>query len=77
MLKSLVINCIHMEGILSLANVDGNFTAQHMNMKKPENDIALSDGLGYMVQNAPYQTHIATAPENKEVSALSVIEDIL
>lgn len=51
--------------------MDGNFTAQHMNMKKPENDIALSDGLGYMVENGPYQTHIATAAENKEVGPLT------
>ena len=49
--------------------VDGNFTAQHMNMKRTENDIALSDGLGYMVENGPYKMHIATAPENKEVSS--------
>jgi len=27
--------------------VDGNFTAQHMNTKRPEGDIALSDGWGY------------------------------
>ena len=49
--------------------VDSNFTAQHMNMKRTENDIALSDGLGYMVENGPYKMHIATAPENKEVSS--------
>ena len=49
--------------------MDGNFTAQHMNMKKPENDVSLSDGLGYMVENLPYQTHITTASETKEVSA--------
>ncbi|KAG2149136.1 uncharacterized protein EDB93DRAFT_1240433 [Suillus bovinus] len=29
--------------------VDGNFTAQHMNMREPERDIFLSDGSGYMV----------------------------
>jgi len=57
--------------------VDGNFTAQHMNMKKPENDIPLSDGLGYMVQDGPYQTHIAAVPESKEVSGLYIIDDIL
>ncbi|KIM52193.1 hypothetical protein SCLCIDRAFT_37440, partial [Scleroderma citrinum Foug A] len=38
--------------------VDGNFTAQHMNMKKPENDVILSNGLSYMVQDGPYQAHI-------------------
>ena len=57
--------------------VDGNFTAQHMNMKKAGNDVTLSDGLGYMVQDGPYQTHIATAPECKEVSPLGITEDVL
>ncbi|KAG1720993.1 hypothetical protein EDB19DRAFT_1898384 [Suillus lakei] len=28
--------------------VDGNFTAQHMNMQEPEQDIFLLDGSGYM-----------------------------
>ena len=31
--------------------VDGNFTTQHMKMRKPEDDVALSDGLAYMVTN--------------------------
>jgi hypothetical protein len=48
--------------------VDGNFTAQHMRMKKPEDDIALADGLAYMVENMPYQIHVLSAAENKEVS---------
>ncbi len=37
--------------------MDGNFTAQHMKMRKPEDDIPLSDGLAYMVANEPYQKH--------------------
>ena len=40
--------------------VDGNFTAQHMNMRKPEGDVALADGLGYMVEDTPYQNHVAS-----------------
>ena len=47
--------------------VDGNFTAQHMKMRKPEDDIPLSNGLAYMVANEPYQKHIAQAADNKEV----------
>jgi hypothetical protein len=47
--------------------VDGNFTAQHMKMRKPEDDVALSDGLAYMVANEPYQNHIAQAANNEEV----------
>lgn len=47
--------------------VDGNFTAQHMKMRKPESDVFLSDGLAYMVANKPYQKHIAQAANNEEV----------
>jgi hypothetical protein len=52
--------------------VDGNFTAQHMKMRKPENDIPLSDGLAYMVGNEPYQEHISQAANNEEVCAVSL-----
>ncbi|KAG1728761.1 uncharacterized protein EDB91DRAFT_1086001 [Suillus paluster] len=31
--------------------VDGNFTAQHMKMKIPEDDVSLADGKGYMAVN--------------------------
>lgn len=48
--------------------VDGNFTAQHMSMRKPQLDISLSDGLGYMVKDQEYQTHLSAAVESKEVS---------
>jgi len=47
--------------------VDGNFTAQHMKMRKPEDDIPLFDGLAYMVANKTYQKHIAQAANNEEV----------
>lgn len=47
--------------------VDGNFTAQHMKMRKPEDDISLSDGLAYMVANEPYQKHVSQAANNEEV----------
>ncbi|KAG1841841.1 hypothetical protein F4604DRAFT_1597863, partial [Suillus subluteus] len=51
--------------------VDGNFTAQHMNMREPELDICLSDGSGYMVTDAEYQAHLASAMESKERSTCS------
>ncbi|OJA09821.1 hypothetical protein AZE42_13896 [Rhizopogon vesiculosus] len=46
--------------------VDGNFTAQHMNMKQPRLDVSLSDGLGYMVTEGEYQAHLSLAVESKE-----------
>ncbi|KAG1797217.1 hypothetical protein EV424DRAFT_1475109 [Suillus variegatus] len=51
--------------------VDGNFTAQHMNMQQPKLDIYLSDGLGYMVTEAEYQAHLTSATESRERSACS------
>ena len=50
--------------------VDGNFTTQHMKMRRPECDIALADGLGYMVEDGPYQNHVSSAQETKEVCIL-------
>ena len=47
--------------------MDGNFTAQHMNMKQPHLDVSLSDGLGYMVTEGEYQAHLSSAVESKEV----------
>ncbi|KAG2111109.1 hypothetical protein DEU56DRAFT_762242 [Suillus clintonianus] len=46
--------------------VDGNFTAQHMNMRQPHLDVSLSDGLGYMVTEAGYQAHLSSAMESKD-----------
>ncbi|KAG2150757.1 uncharacterized protein EDB93DRAFT_1240253 [Suillus bovinus] len=51
--------------------VDGNFTTQHMIMKQPLLDISLSDGLGYMVTEQEYQTHLSLATESKECSSCS------
>ncbi|KAG2108111.1 hypothetical protein BD769DRAFT_1366002, partial [Suillus cothurnatus] len=51
--------------------VDGNFTAQHMNMRQPHLDVSLSDGLGYMVTEAGYQAHLSSAMESKDRSSCS------
>ncbi|KAI6027071.1 hypothetical protein EDC04DRAFT_2573228, partial [Pisolithus marmoratus] len=50
---------------------DGNFTAQHMKMNKPELDVALSDGKGYMVTEVPYQSHLKQSLDSKERSTCS------
>ncbi|KAI6014642.1 hypothetical protein EDC04DRAFT_2953252 [Pisolithus marmoratus] len=47
--------------------IDGNFTAQHMKMNKPELDVALSDGKGYMVAEVPYQSHLKQSLDSKEI----------
>ncbi|KAI6097514.1 hypothetical protein F5141DRAFT_1190883 [Pisolithus sp. B1] len=51
--------------------IDGNFTAQHMKMNKPELDVALSDGKGYMVSEGPYQNHLQQSLDSKERSTCS------
>ncbi|KAI6105150.1 hypothetical protein EDD16DRAFT_1695749 [Pisolithus croceorrhizus] len=51
--------------------IDGNFTAQHMKMNKPELDVALSDGKGYMVSEGPYQNHLQQSLDTKERSTCS------
>ncbi|KAI6122146.1 hypothetical protein EDD16DRAFT_1477725 [Pisolithus croceorrhizus] len=51
--------------------IDGNLTAQHMKMNKPELDVALSDGKGYMVSEGPYQNHLQQSLDSKERSTCS------
>lgn len=47
--------------------MDGNFSAEHMIMRHPKNDIALSNGAGYMVAPGPYKAHLGVAQEDREV----------
>ena len=55
--------------------VNENFTAQHMRMKRPQDDIFLADGLAYMVEDKPYQNHVSSAPNNKEVCHLCSLKN--
>jgi hypothetical protein len=47
--------------------VDGNFSAQHLKMRRAEKDIRLVKGEGYMVEEDSYQCHLHTAQDIKEV----------
>ena len=47
--------------------VDGNMSAQHLKMHRPELDVALTDGEGYVVEDQPYHSHLSTAVEIKQV----------
>ncbi|KIO07157.1 hypothetical protein M404DRAFT_137071 [Pisolithus tinctorius Marx 270] len=51
--------------------MDGNFTTQHMKMNRPELDVSLSNGTGYMVAEEPYQAHLEQSLDNKERSTCS------
>jgi hypothetical protein len=47
--------------------IDGNFSAEHLKMKRPEEDIALSPGGRYLVEPRRYQSHLTTGKEFKQV----------
>ena len=53
--------------------MDGNFQAEHMRMKNPENDVPLSDGVGFMVSRKPYESHLKSAVEKRQVRPISRI----
>ena len=47
--------------------IDGNFAAEHLKMKRPEEDIALSPGGRYMVEPERYEFHLKSGKEIKQV----------
>jgi hypothetical protein len=57
--------------------VDGNMKLVHLIMKRPENDVSLSDGELFMVKRAPYAEHLAKAPQKQPVSSQRSIFDLL
>ncbi|KAI6008512.1 hypothetical protein EDC04DRAFT_2610915 [Pisolithus marmoratus] len=59
--------CYDRDTIMRQYVIDGNFTAQHMKMNKPELDVALSNGKGYMVAEVPYQSHLKQSLDSKEI----------
>lgn len=50
--------------------MDGNFSAEHLKMKRSEDDIALSPGGRYMVEPTRYELHLNTGKETKQVCIL-------
>jgi hypothetical protein len=53
--------------------MDGNFKAEHMKMRNPENDVPLSDGTGFMVRKKQYESHLKSAVERRQVSPISCV----
>ena len=49
--------------------IDGNFSAEHLKMRQPEGDVALSPGGRYMVEPKRYELHLRTGKEFKQVSS--------
>jgi hypothetical protein len=57
------------EGTLMRSYVmDGNFKAEHMKMCRPFNDVAISNGHGFMVGEKRYKDHIKISKDVKLVS---------
>jgi hypothetical protein len=52
---------------------DGNMKLTHLIMKRPEDDVSLSDGDLFMVRWARYAAHLATAPERQPVTYGSAV----
>lgn len=54
--------------------MDGNFSAEHMAMRHPEDDVSLSEGTGYMVGQTAYKTHLSVAKEDAQVCRIVVYD---
>jgi hypothetical protein len=48
--------------------VDGNMKLVHLIMRRPEDDVSLSDGELFIVRRAPYAEHLVHAPQRQPVS---------
>ncbi|KAH9949222.1 hypothetical protein B0H21DRAFT_820230 [Amylocystis lapponica] len=49
--------------------MDGNSSAEHLKMRRPANDVAISDGTGFMVGEGRYKAHLKVAKEVKSKSS--------
>jgi hypothetical protein len=47
--------------------VDGNFHADHIKMRRPDQDIMLTNGQGYMAEEARYKEYLSIAKEPRVV----------
>ena len=56
-----------------ILNMDGNFKAEHMRMRHPENDIPIADGTGFVVGTQKYKTYLAATQEEKRVSEIGAL----
>jgi hypothetical protein len=51
--------------------VDGNFHADHIKMRRPDLDIRLTNGQGYMVEESQYMEYLDVVQEPNFVSRLT------
>lgn len=50
--------------------IDGNFKGDHVRMRDPQNDVPLTNGEGYVVEESRYLKHLAGTKEVKQVYPL-------
>ena len=53
--------------------MDGNFSAEHMKMRKESNDVALTNGTGFMAETSRYNEQLWIAKGNTEVSDYDIL----
>jgi hypothetical protein len=46
---------------------DGSFSAEQLKMRRPKDDVHLTNGTGFLTQEERYQNHLKVAIEIKEV----------
>ncbi|KAI6022172.1 hypothetical protein BKA83DRAFT_4054270 [Pisolithus microcarpus] len=49
--------------------MDGNFKVEHMHERRPDDQVWLMDGRGFMVANPPYQAYLKATPHITEKSS--------
>jgi hypothetical protein len=47
--------------------LDGNFLAEHLQMKNADNEVILTDGTAFFVKEKEYKQHLMLALETKQV----------
>ena len=52
---------------MQMVVMDGNFTAEHLKIKKPEDNVWLADGHGFLVTESRYKKHLTVAKGQKKV----------
>lgn len=57
--------------------VDGNFHADHIKMRRPDLDVMLTNGKGYMADEVDYKDYLSVAKEPHVVSISCIVVFIL
>jgi hypothetical protein len=53
--------------------VDGNFHADHIKMRRPDMDVMLTNGQGYMVEEAGYKEYMSVAKDLRTVGSDTIL----